>query len=171
MLIYYYGAGKGKTTAALGTALRAAGHGWRCLIIQAIKSSWSTGESKLIRAGKIPGVSIMTAGLGFVGIQGDKRKRSEHLTAARYALEKTQEEIESRRWRLIVLDEFGDLPEIDSVLYDGLIAVLRKSKAHLVITGHRYRRRIAQGADVVTKMTKIKHPFDCGIMAEKGLDY
>ena len=171
MIIYYYGNGKGKTTAALGTMLRAAGHGWHCLLIQAIKGDWPTGEAKLLRGGRIPGVSIISAGLGFVGIMGDKRKRTKHRAAGRKALDTAREAINSRRWQLIVLDEFADLPELGEGLYDELVAVLQSGKTHIIITGHRFRRRIAQRADTVTRMEKKKHPFDCGIMAEKGIDY
>jgi len=173
MLIYYYGDGKGKTTAALGTVLRAAGYGWPCLVIQAIKGNWPTGEAKLIGATKIPNVSIVSAGLGFIGICKDNKKRSEHVVAARGALEKARQAIASRRWRLIVLDEFGDLGELDNRLNEQLMRIIesRVSKPNIIITGHRYHRSIAQAADIVTKMAKIKHRYDCGIMAERGIDY
>jgi len=72
-----------------------------------------------------------------------------------------------------VLDEFGDLGELDNQLSKESMRVIesRGRKLHIIITGHRYRRRIAKAADIVTKMAKIKHHYDCGIMAERGIDY
>src|SRR5512137_2032735 len=98
------GDGKGKTTAALGTILRAVGYGHRCLIVQFIKGSWTYGEMKSIKRLE-PEVEFHRMGKGFVGIVDDQLPREEHEKAAREALKFAREKLASGDYRLVLLDE------------------------------------------------------------------
>jgi cob(I)alamin adenosyltransferase len=174
MIIYYYGNGKGKTTAAFGAVLRATGYGWSCLVLQAIKGKWLTGEKKAIKRYLAPKVEIETLGRGFVGIHGDTKLTSQHQIAAEAALQEARQAINQRRYRLIILDEYGDLPKLqkdNAIKLLTLIDDAKEQNIHLIITGHQKQPAIAQAADLVTKMINVKHPYECGIMAVEGIDY
>jgi cob(I)alamin adenosyltransferase len=172
--VYYYGNGKGKTTAALGAALRAAGQGRRVLILQAVKGDWPTGEKNAINRGWSDLVEIKTLGRGFVGIMGDNLSRAEHQKAAASALETIESAIRSQKWQLIILDEATDMIELDLISEQALLDAIRDFRnfsADLIITGHRYFPAIANKVDIVTEMKNIKHHYTGGMMAKKGLDY
>lgn len=171
LLVYYYGDGKGKTTAALGACLRAAGHGMKCLILQAIKDSWPSGERKSIPRYLQNNIDIEALGAGFVGIIDDNKSKSVHKTAARKAIRAARRAIASKKYKLIVLDEFGDLPPLGLVDIGMLTNTVSKSNCHIIITGHKPLKAISNIADIVTEMKKVKHHFDSGIIATKGLDF
>lgn len=171
LLIYYYGAGKGKTTAALGTALRAAGAGMHSIILQAIKGDWPSGERISIPKYFKNCITIKALGKGFVGIMGDSKDISEHIKAARDALSAARDAIGSGRYNLIVLDEFGDLPTLKLISATQLTKVVKNANCHIIITGHKPIREIIDIADIVTEMKKVKHHYDSGIIASKGVDF
>jgi len=102
LVIVYTGEGKGKTTAAMGLALRAAGYGQKVLIIQFVKT-WFTGEKGGFE--KLPNVEFIQAGKGFYKILGDKLPETEHVEAAQEALELAQAKISSAEYDVVVLDE------------------------------------------------------------------
>ncbi|MCL5935165.1 MAG: cob(I)yrinic acid a,c-diamide adenosyltransferase, partial [Firmicutes bacterium] len=101
LVIVFTGNGKGKTTAALGMALRAWGQGMKILVLQFIKGGWVYGE--LLASGKLEGLEIRQLGEGF--IRGSGKDEEVHRQAAREALEETREEIASGRWDMVILDE------------------------------------------------------------------
>lgn len=171
LIIIYTGDGKGKTTAALGLALRTIGWGGKVLIVQFIKAA-RTGEHKAIEK-FLADITIKTMGLGFVGILGDNKPRRVHQAKARKALEYAKGEIMSKKWKLVILDE------INNAISEGLVKIsdilkLLKSKPEevtLVLTGRNADKEVVEMADLVTEMKKAKHPFDDGITAQKGVDY
>jgi len=171
LLIYYFGDGKGKTTAALGAAVRAAGHGWRVLILQAIKGSWPSGERKSIPKYLDETIEIKALGTGFVGIMDDKKSKKVHRVAAQRAFDVARNNISSKKYDLIVLDEYGDLPALGLVDTETLIDVITNANCHIIITGHKPIKKIIDISDIVTEMKKVKHHFDSGIIATKGLDF
>ena len=174
MLIILTGNGKGKTTSALGTALRAAGWGKKVLIVQFIKSKgFETGETKAIKKYLKSVVTIKTLGLGFVGIFGDKRTLTEHRKQALQALKEIKELMGKNRYSLIVLDEVlsavaGSLLTTKEVI--NLIGPMKK-KANIILTGRNAPKELIKIAGLVSEIKNIKHPFDKGMPAEKGLDY
>lgn len=173
-VIIYYGDGKGKTTAALGLVLRAAGMGWRCKIFQFIKGPWPSAERDSIKKYLNKFVKIETGGKGFVKIQGDKIPEEVHKKAARDLLEKVQNIIDySGSTRLIVLDEILDAVELGFISEKEIIKLITKKNKdlHLVITGHKKYPAIFAKADLITQMKKEKHPFDKKYLAIRGLDY
>jgi cob(I)alamin adenosyltransferase len=171
LIIVYTGDGKGKTTAALGMALRQIGWGEKVLIVQFVKQI-KTGEHKAIEK-FLPNIKIVQMGSGWVGILGDKKPKSVHQANAKRALEFARKEIMSKKWPLVILDE------INGALKGGLLVAndvmtLIKSKPDdvtLVLTGREATKEVIQAADLVTEMKKIKHPFDSGILAQKGVDF
>lgn len=174
--IYYYGDGKGKTTAGVGVATRAVGYGWRVLFFQFFKSpDWPSGERSAL---KKLGIEVLTEGKGFVGILGDTKPRSVHKRAAESALLKAQKKIQSERFELVVLDEIISCVE-SGLLSETQVAsfldkVRRKGKGesvHLVLTGHVKYRKIEARSDLVTEMKVRKHPYYKGYLAIKGIDF
>ncbi len=174
MLIILTGNGKGKTTSALGTALRAAGWGKKVLIVQFIKSKdFSTGEARAIKKYLKDVIIIKTLGLGFVGILNDKKTLKEHRTQALKALKKAKELISNNSYNLIILDEItgcitGKLLTTKEIM--DFINPMKK-KANIILTGRGASKELIEMADLVSEIKNIKHPFDKGMPAVRGLDY
>jgi cob(I)alamin adenosyltransferase len=172
LLIVYTGGGKGKTTAALGMALRAAGYHHRVLIVQFIKGSWHYGELESIQR-LAPEVELVQGGEGFVGIIDDTKPLSDHELAARRALELARQRIASDACDLVILDEINyaiNLGLIDLGAVKDLI-VHRPRRLDLVLTGNYAHPDLIELADLVTEMREIKHPFQRGQKAKKGIDF
>src|SRR5271165_3157933 len=117
MLIIYTGGGKGKTTAALGMAVRAVGYGHRVLILQFIKGSWHYGEIDGLRR-LAPEVELVQGGEGFVGIIDDTKERSEHELAAVQALQLAREKIATDAYDLVILDEINYALQLNLITLD-----------------------------------------------------
>jgi len=171
LVIIYTGEGKGKTTAALGLVLRAAGYKKKCLIIQFGKS-WFTGE--LVGIKKLgSGVKIIQGGKGFLGILGSKVSKEDHKKAADEAFKLLYKELKSGKWDIIVADEIiGAVAS--KVLSEELVVKLIKEKPpilDLVLTGHHATKKLIDMADLVTEMKVIKHPYQKGVIAKKGIDF
>jgi len=172
LLVVYTGNGKGKTTAALGMCVRAIGYGWKICIVQFVKGSWKCGELKGIKR-LDPNVELNVVGEGFVGIIDDKKEFSEHRQAARQGLELAREKIASKQYQLVILDELNVALKLGLVERQDVESLLeaRSEKQHLVITGRDAADWLIERADLVTEMTEIKHPFQQGILALKGIDW
>ncbi len=177
LIIVYTGNGKGKTSAALGAALRALGHGWRVLIIQFFKGEWPVvfGE---VEMGKrlAPQLEVLQLGKGFVKFMGDKKPFVEHLEAAKAALKMARERITSGQYDLIVLDELIyaiDYAGVQLVSLEDVLGLLnvKPPTLHLILTGRNAPQAIIDRADLVTEMTEIKHPWQQKIPAQEGIDY
>ncbi|HVP36372.1 MAG TPA: cob(I)yrinic acid a,c-diamide adenosyltransferase [Terriglobales bacterium] len=166
------GNGKGKTTSALGMAMRAAGQGRKVLMVQFIKDFLDYGEIKFSK--RCPGkIEIHSMGKGYVGIFGDKLPLSEHKKAARKALEFAKKRASSGKYFMVILDEVNVALNLKLVKMDELIKFIKKlqNKAHLVLTGRDAPKKLIQTADLVTEMKEIKHPFRKGILAQEGIEY
>lgn len=173
------GTGKGKTTAALGTAVRAWGDGQRVLILQFIKGAWKYGELKAIETlGKAEGhIEIRPMGDGFVFHNKKDPENEERLAEkkelARKAWDMVKKEVMSDTWDLVVLDEvnyaihFGML-ETDEV---AKLVQERPPRLNMILTGRYAPEKLIQLADTVTEMTLIKHAFQKGIRARKGIEF
>jgi cob(I)alamin adenosyltransferase len=172
LLVVYTGNGKGKTTAALGMCVRAVGYGWKICIVQFVKGSWKYGELKGIKRLE-PNVELSVVGEGFVGIIDDKKEFSEHQQAAQKGLKLAREKIASKQYQLVILDELNVALKLGLVQRQDVESLLeaRSEKQHLVITGRDAAEWLIQRADLVTEMTEIKHPFQHGILAQRGIDW
>lgn len=173
MLYIFTGNGKGKTTSALGILLRAAGHGMRACLIQFMKEI-ETGEIAPLR--KL-GVECITDGAGFYKIRGDHSPEEIHKMKARKALGIAREKILSGFYDIIVLDEInvsintGLLNEKDVMELIETANLQTSKPTHLILTGRGAPPELTGRADLVSEINEIKHPFQKGIYAQKGLEF
>jgi len=172
LVICYTGDGKGKTTAALGLCVRASGYNLRTLIWQFIKGSWHYGELDGIKR-LAPYVELRQKGEGFVGIVDDKKPREVHRQAALQALDEVKAEIASGNWHVVILDEVFIGCQLGFLTAHDLLALIAQKPAnvHLVMTGRGAPPEVLDAADLVTEMREIKHPYQKGELAQKGIDY
>lgn len=170
LVIVHTGDGKGKTTAALGLALRAVGQGLRVSMIQFIKGSWKYGELKAPEF--LPGFSITPMGKGFVGI-GGKEPDPRDIEAAREAFSAAREKVESGTSDMVILDEVNIAVALGLVRVEELLDLIRVKPAHvhLVLTGRNARPEVIAAADLVTEMKEIKHPYRQGVKAQMGIEF
>lgn len=162
------GDGKGKSTAAFGTAIRALARGWRVAVIQFLKSEdWSVGEEKI---GRQLGIDWWVLGDGFTW---DSDDIEESEAVAREAWAAASDIVKSGDYELVVLDEVTYPINWGWIDLDEVVAVIsgRPEKVNLILTGRDAPQQLIDIADTVTEMTKVKHAFDLGIMARRGIDY
>ena len=168
----YYGDGKGKTTAALGLAVRAAGCGKNVVFVEFIKN-WNSGEhSSLSQISNIQVFRGKAAGGKFIHEMTDEEKL-ETKASQDECLEKALEQIEAKQCDILVLDEAIDahkLGVLDTTLLEELI-YNKPVSLELIITGHDSDERLKNHADYVTEMKKHKHPYDEGISARRGIEF
>ncbi|MBC8374146.1 MAG: cob(I)yrinic acid a,c-diamide adenosyltransferase [Phycisphaerae bacterium] len=168
-IVLLTGDGKGKTCAALGMSLRAAGHGMRVMFLQFLKNDTSTGE--IAALAKIPEIDIVQAGLGFVP-KPENPRFSEHHHAAEAALQKARDAVESGGYSTVVLDEVcgavacGLIAEADVL---DLLDMIRTDQC-LVLTGRGATPAMIEAADTVTDLRHVKHAYDSGLPAQKGVE-
>ncbi len=172
LVIVYTGKGKGKTTAALGMALRAIGHDHKICMIQFIKGSWHYGEMSSSKRLE-PEFELTAVGKGFVGILDDKTPKEIHEKIAQEAIQISREKILSEKYDIIILDEINYAVNLGLVEMQQVLDLIKNKpqKVSLVLTGNHVKREIIDAADLVTEMKEIKHPFQRGIRAKKGIDY
>ena len=176
MIIVNTGTGKGKTTAALGQALRAVGEGKRVLMVQFIKGPWKSGEDILLENDKflISNFKIVKTGRGFVGILDDTLPIEEHRKAAEEGLALARKEIESGNWDIVILDEVNNAVQLNLISKEAVSELINLSTGkleHLILTGRGAPSEFIDRADLVTEMRDIKHPYEQGIKAKRGLEY
>jgi cob(I)alamin adenosyltransferase len=172
LLMVYTGDGKGKTTAALGMCVRAVGRRWRICIIQFVKGSWKYGELKGLKRLE-PEVELHVIGEGFVGIVDDNKEFEEHRKAAQVGVQLAIDKIKSDDFQLVILDELNvahDLGLVTKQEFDSILSA-RDMDSYLLITGRGAPDWLIDQADLVTEMKEIKHPYQKGILAQKGIDW
>ena len=172
LVIVYTGKGKGKTTAALGIALRAVGYNQKVCMIQFIKGSWHYGEmtsSKRLE----PEFELTAIGKGFVGIIDDKSPIEDHKKVAEEALQVARSKINSKIYDIVILDEINYAVNLNLINLEDVLEIIsnKPDDVSLVLTGNYVKNEIIEKADLVTEMREIKHPFKSGIKAKKGIDF
>lgn len=172
LIVVYTGDGKGKTTAALGMCIRAAGYKKKVKIIQFIKGTWHYGELDGIKL-LSDYVELEQLGKGFVGIIDDKEDISTHIKAAEKTLAKCEEEMLSGKWNILIMDEINVALGLKLIKVEDVLSLLDKKPEdlHLVLTGRNAPQEIIDRADLATEMREIKHPFQQGILAQQGVDF
>lgn len=171
LVIVYTGNGKGKTTAALGMALRAVAYNYKVCMIQFIKGSWQYGEMKSYKKLE-PEFEMIIAGKGFVGIVDDGKPIDEHKLAAINALNISREKILSNKYNIVILDEINYAIKLGLIDKNDVIDLIKnRIDTTLVLTGNHAIQEIIELADLVTEMREIKHPYKKGIKAMKGIDF
>lgn len=167
-IIINTGDGKGKTTAAFGTALRASGHGQKVAIVQFIKGSWNYGESTALAG--CPNIDVRRIGSGFTWLAEDPEVPR---ALAREAWELARDLATSDHHDLLVLDELNYAVTEGYVSVEEILSFLAEKPARLsvIITGRNAAPELINAADTVTEMRAIKHAFDSGVPAKKGIEY
>lgn len=171
LLLVNTGPGKGKTTAALGTALRALGSGMRVLVLQFLKGSWDYGELH-VAEGFDGRFAIRQLGRGFVKVGGAETDPEDlRLVAEGWA--EAVRAIDSAEWDLIVLDEILYAIGYGMLEAEAVAAVLRDRPPllHVILTGRNAHPLLVELADTVTEMREVKHAYQRGILAQRGIEF
>ncbi|EPY4667024.1 TPA: cob(I)yrinic acid a,c-diamide adenosyltransferase [Klebsiella pneumoniae] len=167
IVMVYTGNGKGKTTAAFGTATRAVGHGKKVGVIQFIKGTWPNGERNLLEP---HGVEFQVMATGFTWNTQD---RDSDTAACLAVWEHARRMLADDQLDLVLLDELTYMVAYDYLPLESVLSALRERPAHqsVIITGRGCHRDIIELADTVSELRPVKHAFDAGIKAQMGIDY
>ena len=166
------GNGKGKTTSALGMALRASGHGMKVCIIQFMKGDLYAGEwDGIHQLGK--NVELHVTGKGFCGILGNPYPWTEHRANAQDGIELAREKITSGAFDLVILDEINNALKLKLVDLEQVLEILARKPAlmHLILTGRDAHPEVVEIADTVSEVVEIKHAYRKDIEPQPGIDY
>ena len=169
LLIVHTGKGKGKTTAAMGLAMRAVGNGMKVGIVQFVKGVWNTGEREVLK--RFPDLCVMKAmGEGFTW---DTQDRQRDIAAAEAAWAAAQAMMADESFHMVVLDELNIVLRYDYLDLGSVVAALRDRRPglHVVVTGRNAKEPLVEIADLVTEMTEIRHHFRAGIKAQTGIEF
>ena len=169
MVQVFTGNGKGKTSAALGSVLRALGHGLKVHFVFFMKGKYPYGEFKTLA--KLPNVDV--ASFGFRCLTDRTNIKPEEIEQAKLALATAREAMLSGKYDLIVLDEVNVALYFKLIELDEVVRLIdeKPSNVELILTGRYADSKIIEMADLVTEMAKLKHPYDKGIPARKGIEY
>ncbi len=171
-IIVFTGNGKGKTTASLGCAFRAAGHKMKVLMVQFIKSDWKYGELETAKKLRTE-IEMYPMGRGYVFNTDNPTRKKEHKTAAQAALKFAEKKTRTGRYDFLILDEINNIVSLGVLSETRLLSFLKKlpRDLNIILTGRNAGRKTIQYADLVTEMKEIKHPYKKGILARKGIEY
>ena len=165
----YTGTGKGKTSAAFGLVLRAAGRGLKVCIVQFIKGGFDYGELYIVD--KLPGVRLQAFGRGkFVS---QLKPDEDDIRLAHEGLKAAEDALSSREYDVVVLDEVNVALDLGLIEARRVLQLIENKPAQteLVLTGRNAPKEIIEAADLVTNMVEIKHPYNIGFKARKGIEY
>ena len=169
LLIVHTGKGKGKSTAAMGLAVRAIGNGMKVGIVQFVKGVWATGEREVLD--RFPELcTIKAMGEGFTW---DTQDRQRDIAAARAAWDYARQLLADPSYQMVILDELNIVLRYDYIPLDEVLETLRNKpeNLHVVVTGRNAKEPLIEIADLVTEMTQVKHPFRSGVKAQVGIEY
>lgn len=169
LIIVNTGAGKGKTSAALGLIFRALGHGMRVGVVQFTKGAIETGEAALAR--ELKGrVDFFTLGEGYTW---ETQNRQRDIATARQAWDQARALLDDSKYQLVVLDELNIVLKYDYLPLTEVLETLRNKREdlHVVVTGRNAKDELIELADLVTDMKLVKHPYKSGIKAQKGIEF
>lgn len=175
IVIVNTGDGKGKTTAAMGQAVRAVGAGMKVVMIQFIKGKWKVAEIEGLS--HLPNFSLRRKGLGFTIPERRIGPLSEHQAAIEAAWEHTVAEVQSDQWDMVILDEINNAisdPNLNSIVnVEAVLELLqnRPPRLHMVLTGRRAPDELIEVADIVTEMKLVKHAYQTGTKARRGIEF
>ena len=169
LLIVHTGKGKGKSTAAMGLAVRAIGNGMKVGIVQFVKGVWATGEREVLD--RFPELcTIKAMGEGFTW---DTQDRQRDIAAARAAWDYARQLLADPSYQMVILDELNIVLRYDYIPLDEVLETLRNKpeNLHVVVTGRNAKEPLIEIADLVTEMTQVKHPFRSGVKAQVGIEF
>lgn len=168
--LLFTGNGKGKTTAAFGMVMRAIGHGQKVIVVQFLKSNDQSGELKACR--QFAGVEVVQMGRGFVPAP-DAPGYQQHVNAAQQALQFCQSTLEDAHHELVVLDEICGAVARGLIDDSAVVAMLQnqRRRATVVLTGRHATASLIEQADTVTEMHCVRHAYQSGTRAQKGVEF
>ena len=169
LLIVHTGKGKGKSTAAMGLAVRSMGHGHKVGIVQFVKGVWETGERSILD--KFPElVTIRAMGEGF---SWETQDRQRDIKAAESAWQMAKDMINDPTYKMIILDELNIPLRYDNLEINDVVDFLKNKPEdlHVIVTGRNAKDEMLDAADLVTEMTMVKHPFRSGVKAQIGIEF
>jgi cob(I)alamin adenosyltransferase len=171
LIIVNTGPGKGKTTAAMGTALRAVGNGMKVLMLQFLKGSWHYGELDAVKAFGDQFV-MKQMGRGFVKVGGAETD-PEDVRLVEEAWSEAEKAILTGQWDLVILDEINYAISYGMLNPAKVVEVLKQKPemVHVILTGRNAHPTIIEIADTVTEMRQVKHAYEKGVMAQRGIEY
>lgn len=171
LIIVNTGPGKGKTTAAMGTALRAVGNGMKVLMLQFLKGSWHYGELDAVKAFGDNFV-MKQMGRGFVKVGGAETD-PEDVRMVEDAWQEAEQAIMSGQWDLVILDEINYAISYKMLDADKVVDALKRKpeQVHVILTGRNAHPTIIELADTVTEMKQVKHAYEKGVLAQRGIEY
>ncbi|MEE4253058.1 MAG: cob(I)yrinic acid a,c-diamide adenosyltransferase [Desulfuromusa sp.] len=172
LIVVITGNGKGKTTSALGMALRACGHGMKVRIIQFMKGDIYAGEWDGVKKMDCD-IELIATGKGFCGIQGNPYSKQEHRANAQDAIDLAKEKIAAKECDLLILDEINNALHLGLVDLEQVLDLLQSkpSLMHLVCTGRDAHEKVIDIADTVSEVREIKHAYRKDIEPQPGIDY
>lgn len=167
LLIVITGNGKGKSTSGFGTIARAVGHGLNTAVVQYIKGTWACGERQLLANA---GVEFHVMNTGFTWNTQDKEK---DIAAAQVVWQETKRLLTDNSIDVLLLDEITYMVSYKYIDLDEVITALKNRPAmqHVIITGRSCHRSLIELADTVSEIQSVKHAFDTGVKAQKGIDW
>ena len=172
LVVVITGNGKGKTTSAMGMALRASGHGMKTCIIQFMKGDLYTGEWDGVKF--LSGlVELHATGMGFCGIQGNPFTHAEHRASAQAAVELARAKMASGDYQIVILDEINNALKLKLVDLEQVLDLVKgkPSLMHLVMTGRDAHPEVVELADTVSEVREVKHAYQKDIEPQPGIDY
>ncbi len=172
LIVVLTGHGKGKTTSALGMALRAAGYGMKVCIIEFMKGDMYSGELDGVKR-LSPNVELHLTGKGFCGIMGNPYPFKEHRANAQDAIKLAHEKMLTGNFDILILDEINNALKLKLVDLPQVLELIdnKPPLLHLILTGRDAHPEVIGRAHTVTEMREIKHAYRQGIEPQKGIDY
>ncbi len=171
LIIVHTGDGKGKSSSGFGMIMRCIAHGIPCAVVQFIKGNWQTGEKRFLRERFADECQFHVSGEGFTW---DTQDRQRDIAAASAGWEKAKELILNPEIGFVLLDEINIALRYDYLDIEDLVDFLLKEKpdmTHVVLTGRDAKPELIEAADLVTEMKPIRHPFEDGIVAQRGVEF
>ncbi|HXX33414.1 MAG TPA: cob(I)yrinic acid a,c-diamide adenosyltransferase [Thermodesulfobacteriota bacterium] len=172
LVVVITGNGKGKTTSALGIAVRACGHNMRVCIIQFMKGDMYAGEWDGVKKMGCE-VELISTGKGFCGIQGNPYPFREHRANAQEAIKLVRRKMEAGQEDILILDEINNALHLKLVDLEQVLEIIQRKPPlmHLVLTGRDAHARVVELADTVSEIKEVKHAYSKGIDPQPGIDY
>lgn len=171
LIMVHTGSGKGKSSSGFGMIMRCIAHGMPCAVVQFIKGNWITGEKRFLRERFSDDVRFFVSGEGFTW---ETQDRERDVAAAENGWRIAKEQIVDPEIKFVLLDEINIALRYDYLDIDEVVSFLLTEKpkmTHVCLTGRNAKPELIEAADLVTEMTQVKHPFEDGVKAQRGIEF
>lgn len=171
LIMVHTGSGKGKSSSGFGMIMRCIAHGMPCAVVQFIKGNWITGEKRFLRERFADEVRFFVSGEGFTW---ETQDRERDVAAAENGWRIAKEQILDPEIKFVLLDEINIALRYDYLDIDEVVSFLLNEKpkmTHVCLTGRNAKPELIEAADLVTEMKQVKHPFEDGVKAQRGIEF